>query len=194
MQGLMQEMPLTVGGIFRRAETLWPTKQVVTAGPSGLERTTYGDWAERTRRLGQRPGRPRGLPRRPGRHLRLEQRSPPRALLRGAVHRTGAAHPQHPALRRPARLHRQSRRGRGHLRRPQPAPDPVAPHRRLQDRPARGRDGRLRRPARTRPRSPTTLASSTTRNWWRRATTPPLRHRHRREHGGVDVLHERDHR
>jgi fatty-acyl-CoA synthase len=52
MQGLMQEMPLTVGGIFRRAETLWPTKQVVTAGPSGLVRTTYGDWAERTRRLG----------------------------------------------------------------------------------------------------------------------------------------------
>ena len=52
MQGLMQEMPLTVGGIFRRAETLWPSKQVVTAGPSGLERTTYGEWAERTRRLG----------------------------------------------------------------------------------------------------------------------------------------------
>jgi acyl-CoA synthetase (AMP-forming)/AMP-acid ligase II len=52
MQGLMQEMPLTVGGIFRRAETLWPNKQVVTAGPSGLERTTYGEWAERTRRLG----------------------------------------------------------------------------------------------------------------------------------------------
>ena len=36
MQGLMQEMPLTVGGIFRRAETLWPSKQVVTAGPRGL--------------------------------------------------------------------------------------------------------------------------------------------------------------
>ncbi len=52
MQGLMQEMPLTVGGIFRRAETLWPGKQIATAGPSGLERTTYGEWAERTRRLG----------------------------------------------------------------------------------------------------------------------------------------------
>ena len=46
MQGLMQEMPLTLGGIFRRAETLWPTKQLVTAGPAGLERTTY-------RRLGR---------------------------------------------------------------------------------------------------------------------------------------------
>ena len=52
MQGLMQEMPLTLGGIFRRAEILWPTKELVTAGPAGVERTTYGDWAERTRRVG----------------------------------------------------------------------------------------------------------------------------------------------
>jgi fatty-acyl-CoA synthase len=52
MLGLMQETPLTVGAIFRRAETLWPTKEVSTAGPSGLERTTYGEWADRTRRLG----------------------------------------------------------------------------------------------------------------------------------------------
>ncbi len=52
MQGLMQEMPLTLGGIFRRAEILWPTKQLVTAGPAGVDRTTYGAWAERTRRVG----------------------------------------------------------------------------------------------------------------------------------------------
>ncbi len=39
-------------GIFRRAETLWPTKELVTASPAGLGRTTYGDWAQRTRRIG----------------------------------------------------------------------------------------------------------------------------------------------
>ncbi|HEY3810701.1 MAG TPA: long-chain fatty acid--CoA ligase [Acidimicrobiales bacterium] len=52
MHGLMQESPLTVGGIFRRAETLWPTKRLATAGPEGVERVTYGEWADRTRRLG----------------------------------------------------------------------------------------------------------------------------------------------
>ena len=35
----------------------------------------------------------------------------PRGLLRGPVHGRGAAHAQHPPVRRPARLHRQPRRG-----------------------------------------------------------------------------------
>jgi fatty-acyl-CoA synthase len=52
MEGLMQNTPLTVGTIFRRAETMWPTKRLATAGRAGVERTTYGDWADRTRRLG----------------------------------------------------------------------------------------------------------------------------------------------
>jgi len=52
MQGLMQQTPLTLDGIFRRAEVMWPTKQLITATGSGLERTDYGTWAERTRRLG----------------------------------------------------------------------------------------------------------------------------------------------
>jgi len=52
MQGLMQESPLTLDGIFRRAETLWRTKQLATAGPGGVERISYGEWADRTRRLG----------------------------------------------------------------------------------------------------------------------------------------------
>jgi acyl-CoA synthetase (AMP-forming)/AMP-acid ligase II len=52
MQGLMQHTPLTLDGVFRRAETFWPGKSLVTATPTGLERTTYGAWAERTRRLG----------------------------------------------------------------------------------------------------------------------------------------------
>ncbi len=52
MQGLMQEYPLTMMMVFRRAEQLWPTKRLATATPGGMERTTYGEWAERTRRLG----------------------------------------------------------------------------------------------------------------------------------------------
>jgi fatty-acyl-CoA synthase len=52
MQGLMQETPLTVGTIFRRAEALWPTKRLATAVGAGVQRMTYGEWADRTRRLG----------------------------------------------------------------------------------------------------------------------------------------------
>jgi fatty-acyl-CoA synthase len=52
MQGLMQDYPLTLTHFFHRAERLFPKKEVVTATPAGVERTSYGDWAERTRRLG----------------------------------------------------------------------------------------------------------------------------------------------
>ena len=52
MQGLMQDYPLTLPHFFHRAERLFPTKEVVTATPTGVERTSYGTWAERTRRLG----------------------------------------------------------------------------------------------------------------------------------------------
>ena len=58
MQGLMQDTPLTLPMIFRRAERLFGDKTIVTAGPkpadgpAPLERTTYRDWADRARRLG----------------------------------------------------------------------------------------------------------------------------------------------
>ncbi len=58
MQGLMQNTPLTVPMMFRRAERLFGDKSVVTAGrkpadgPAPLHRTTYAEWAERTHRLG----------------------------------------------------------------------------------------------------------------------------------------------
>ena len=61
MRGLMQDYPLTLAHIFRRAERLFPEKGVVTAtarpdggdGPASTvrERVTYGEWAQRTRRL-----------------------------------------------------------------------------------------------------------------------------------------------
>ena len=52
MQGLMQDRPLTLDHFFNRAETLFPKKHVVTATANGRERVSYGEWADRTRRLG----------------------------------------------------------------------------------------------------------------------------------------------
>jgi fatty-acyl-CoA synthase len=52
MKGLMQDYQLTLPHFFERAERLFPEKEVVTATATGIERTTYGDWAARTRRLG----------------------------------------------------------------------------------------------------------------------------------------------
>ncbi|MDQ6838637.1 MAG: long-chain fatty acid--CoA ligase [Actinomycetota bacterium] len=54
MQGLMQDYPLILDMAFDRAEKLWSTKQLITATGAGgqVETTTYGAWAERTRRLG----------------------------------------------------------------------------------------------------------------------------------------------
>ncbi|MGH9209144.1 MAG: long-chain fatty acid--CoA ligase [Acidimicrobiales bacterium] len=52
MQGLMQDFPLTLTHIHARAERLFFDKGVVTVTAAGKQSTSYGDWAERTRRLG----------------------------------------------------------------------------------------------------------------------------------------------
>jgi fatty-acyl-CoA synthase len=52
MHGLMQDIPLTITHLFDRAEQYHAHKPIVTATGSGRERTTYGAWARRTRRLG----------------------------------------------------------------------------------------------------------------------------------------------
>src|SRR3954467_14562074 len=52
MQGLMQPYPLTLVSLFDRAERLFGDKGIVTATRGGLQRTTYAEWAQRTRRLG----------------------------------------------------------------------------------------------------------------------------------------------
>jgi fatty-acyl-CoA synthase len=52
MQGLMQDFPLTLPHFFERAERLFPEKEIVTATATGIDRTTYGAWAERSRRVG----------------------------------------------------------------------------------------------------------------------------------------------
>ena len=52
MQGTMQDRPLTLTHFFDRAERYFPRTEVVTGTATGVERTTYGEWAQRTRRLG----------------------------------------------------------------------------------------------------------------------------------------------
>jgi fatty-acyl-CoA synthase len=52
MQGLMQSYPLTLTHVFQRAERLFPEKGIVTVtADGGVERRTYGEWAERVRKL-----------------------------------------------------------------------------------------------------------------------------------------------
>ena len=52
MQGLMQDYPLTLVHLFERNENFFGAKTITTATGAGLERTTYGEWAHRTRKLG----------------------------------------------------------------------------------------------------------------------------------------------
>ena len=52
MQGLMQDTPLAMPHLFNRAESLFAKKEIVTATGAGVERTTYGEWAHRSRKLG----------------------------------------------------------------------------------------------------------------------------------------------
>src|SRR6478752_5677900 len=52
MQGLMQDVPLTITHLFERAEQHFGHKGVTTATAGGRERRSYAEWAARTRRLG----------------------------------------------------------------------------------------------------------------------------------------------
>jgi fatty-acyl-CoA synthase len=52
MQGLMQDFPLTLTHVHERAEKYFFDKGVVTVTATGKDTVTYGEWAERTRRLG----------------------------------------------------------------------------------------------------------------------------------------------
>jgi len=52
MDGLMQDVPLTLVHAFERCERLFGAKTVVTSSGRGLDTRTYAEWAQRTRRLG----------------------------------------------------------------------------------------------------------------------------------------------
>ena len=47
----MQDVPLTITHLFDRAEKYHGHKEIVTAVAGGVERRTYAEWANRTRRL-----------------------------------------------------------------------------------------------------------------------------------------------
>ena len=51
MKGLMQPTQLTINYLFDRAEKYHRDKTVTTATATGIERVTYGEWADRTRRI-----------------------------------------------------------------------------------------------------------------------------------------------
>ena len=183
----MQDRQLTLDHYFNRAETIFAKKEVVTRhgrGPRAGDLRRVGGAVPPPRR-GVR--RPRHLGRRSGRHLRLEHRPPPRAVLRRPVQRPGAAHPQHPPVPRAGHLHRQPRRGRGHLRRPVVGGAAVAAPRHLRDgAPHRGdgrRSGRGAQPGRR--SGPPRLRGPAGRG--RPGRVAPAR----RGPGRVDVLHER---
>jgi fatty-acyl-CoA synthase len=52
MHGLMMDFPLTLSAVFRRAETIFPRRPIVTRrGDRSIHRYTFAAFAERTRRL-----------------------------------------------------------------------------------------------------------------------------------------------
>jgi fatty-acyl-CoA synthase len=51
MRGLMQDVPLTIEMALRRAETVGAGTPIVSVEPSGVHRTSWGEVAERARRL-----------------------------------------------------------------------------------------------------------------------------------------------
>ena len=52
MLSTMQDYPLTIVHLFDRAARYHRDRTITTATAVGRERITYGEWAERTRRLG----------------------------------------------------------------------------------------------------------------------------------------------
>jgi fatty-acyl-CoA synthase len=51
MKGLMQPTQLTINYLFDRAEKYHREKTITTATATGIDSVTYGEWAERTRRI-----------------------------------------------------------------------------------------------------------------------------------------------
>jgi len=52
MQGLMQDYQLSLPPVLDRAERIYADRPLITATATTVERTSYGEWADLTRRLG----------------------------------------------------------------------------------------------------------------------------------------------
>ena len=192
MQGLMQDVPLTLPHFFDRAERCSPTRTSSRPPPPGSSGapTASGPSAP----AGSAACSTTSASRADGRvaTFALEHGPPPRAVLRRAVHRPGAAHAQHPAVPRAAHLHRQPRRGRGDLRRPLAAGLlwPLLPRSR---RSATSWSWTTAR-ASSRRGPPAGTELHDYEDAARRRADPVEFHVDGREPGRVDVLHERHHR
>ena len=100
MQGLMSSYPLTLPHIFHRAERLFGDKTITTLTATGMERTTYAEWARAHAPAGGRARRARHLRRRPRGDVRLEHApatssstSPRRAAAASCTRSTSACSP-----------------------------------------------------------------------------------------------------
>ncbi len=143
LEGLMQDdFQLTLHHPLHRMRSVHPGAEVVTLTDHGTVRASYGEVCRARRPSRARAGAARREAGRSRRHVRLEQPAPPRALHGRALRRRGAAHAQHPPVRRAAHLHRQPRRGRGDLRRRLARADPRAARAHVLGRAPLRRDGR----------------------------------------------------
>ncbi len=123
MKSTMKDAPLSISRLLEHAARVHPDAEVVTADA-------------RTAPVAVRsPRSPSGPAAWPGpcatcgvdgdqrvAHVHVEQRRAPGGVPGRAEHGRGAAHAEHPAVPRPAHLHRQPRRGQGHHRRREAAP------------------------------------------------------------------------
>ena len=141
----MQDYPLTLPMILRRAETLFADSEIVTASPGGLERTTTARGPSAPTALAACSTSWASAPTAGSATFGWNTARHLECYYAGSVHRPGPAHAEHPPVRRPAHLHRQPRRGRGDLRRSEPAPAALAARADVRDRQALRRHGRRRR-------------------------------------------------
>ncbi len=117
MLSTMQDFPLTITDDLSARPPHLRRQQGRHLRGRRLPRRDLREVGERAERLAGGAAAPRRAAGRPRRHLLLEHPGAPRGLPRGALHGRRAAHAQHPALPRAARLRRQPRRGQGRHRR-----------------------------------------------------------------------------
>ena len=102
--------PLTLRLVLERMRGMYGDARSSRSSRTGRRRTSYAELGERVDRLAAALRDARRRARRPRRDVLLEHAGAPRALPGGAVHRRGAAHREHPPLRRGPRVHLQPRR------------------------------------------------------------------------------------
>ena len=145
MPHMQDDFPLLMSTLYDHAVWIHPDQEIVSVeSDRSVRRTSYAETDVRVRklataldRLGLEIGDAVG-------DLRLEQPASPRALLGDSQHRTRLSHHQSAAVRRPDRLHRQSRRRQGDIRRSRPRSSDCTTRRQVRVRGAFRRHGELR--------------------------------------------------